>query len=71
MVGKRIRWTRQLLARLIQMIEIEMRVAESVNELARLQARDLRDHQREQRIGCNVERHAEENIGRALIELAA
>ena len=47
-----------------------MRVAERVDELARLQAADLRDHHREQRVGGDVERHAEKDVGAALVELA-
>ena len=67
---QRIGPARELLARLVEMIQIEMRIAESVDELARLQTGHLRHHHREQRIGRDVERHAEEDIGRALIELA-
>src|SRR5712692_7575423 len=52
------------------MIEIEMRVAQRVHELARPQAAYLRYHQGEQRIGGDVERHAEENVGAALVHLA-
>jgi hypothetical protein len=55
--GKRIGTARQLLARLIKMVQVQMRIAETVNELSRLQARDLRHHQGEKRIGCDVERH--------------
>ena len=47
-----------------------MRVAERVDEIASDAARRLRDHMREQRIACNVERDAEKNIGRALVKLA-
>ncbi len=46
-----------------------MRVAQAVHEIARLQARHLRDHHRQQRIGGDVERYAQENVRRALIEL--
>ena len=47
-----------------------MRVAEGVDELAGLQAGDLRHHHGQQRIGGDVERHAEEDVGGALVELA-
>lgn len=47
-----------------------MRVAEGVDEFARFKIRHLRDHHREQRIGRDVERHAEKDVRRALVELA-
>ena len=47
-----------------------MRVAEGVDELAGLQPRHLRHHHGQQRVGGDVERHAEEDVGGALIELA-
>ena len=61
---------RQLQPRLLEMIEIEVRIAERVDELARLVAGDLRDHQGQQRVGGDVERHAEKNVGGALVKLA-
>ena len=51
------------------MIEIKVRVAERVHELTGLKPGHLRHHQRQQRVGGDVERHAEEDVGRALIEL--
>ena len=39
--------------------------------MARFQARDLRDHVREHRVAGDVERHAEEEVRAALIQLAA
>ena len=47
-----------------------MGVAERVHELARPEAADLRHHRGEQRVGGDVERHAEEDVGAALVELA-
>ena len=47
-----------------------MRVAERVDEFAGLQAGHLRHHHRQQRIGGDVEGHAEEDVGGALVELA-
>src|SRR5204863_9236895 len=61
----------KLLVRLFQMVPVKMEIAESVNEFARLEIADLRDHHREQRIRRDVERHAQEEIGAALVELAA
>src|SRR5207247_3584775 len=62
---------RELQLCLFKMIGIEVQVTKSVNERARLQIANLRDHQRQQRIRRNVERHAEKQIGAALIKLAA
>ena len=42
-----------------------------MDEFARLEPRHLRHHQRQQRIGRDVERHAEEHVAPALVELAA
>jgi hypothetical protein len=41
------------------------------DELAGLEARLLRDHHREHRVARDVERHAEEEVGTALVQLAA
>jgi hypothetical protein len=48
-----------------------MQVAERVDEIARLQSADLRDHHGEQRVAGDVEGHAEKNIRAALVKLAA
>src|SRR3989442_11067802 len=64
------RRTVELLARLLEMIQIKMRVAEREDELAGLEAGDLRHHQREERVGGDVEGHAEEEIGAPLVHLA-
>src|SRR5260221_1354974 len=47
-----------------------MGIAERVDELARFQSAYLRHHQSQQCVRRNVEWHAEEKIGAALIELA-
>ena len=39
----------ELRARLVEVVEVEVRVAEGVHEVADLEAGDLRDHVREQR----------------------
>ena len=54
---------------MVHMVGIDMRVAHGVNEIARLIARHMRKHALQQRIRCDVERHAEEHIGGALVEL--
>src|SRR6201996_3279935 len=68
--GQRKGLARKLLARLVEMVEIEMRVAEGVHELAGREPRHLRHHHRQQRIARDVERDAQEDLGRALVELA-
>src|SRR5690606_40226459 len=67
-------WTRiaaELQPGLFEMIAVEMGIAQRMDEIADLEPGDLRDHMRQQSIGGDVERHAEERVGRALIELAA
>src|SRR5208337_5629444 len=68
--GKWSRLAPQLLIGLLDVVEVEMHVAERVDELARLKVRDLRHHHGEERIGGDVERNAQEHIRRALIKLA-
>src|SRR5258708_18765116 len=55
---------------LIDMVEIQMGVAKGVDEGPGDKAGDLRHHQGQQRVGGDVERHAKEYVGGALIELA-
>src|SRR4029079_8515447 len=69
-LGKRTRLAGQLLAGLVEMVEIEMRVAERVDEVPDLEAAHLRDHVRDHRVRGAVERRAEEEVARALVELA-
>lgn len=49
----------QLQPGLIDVIGVEMLIAERVHERAGIQSADLSDHQRQQRIARNVERHAQ------------
>src|SRR5947208_2212985 len=67
---QRTRRPRQLQPRLFKVVGVEMRVAERVHEIAGLQSRHLRHHHGQQRIGSDVEGHAEEDVGGTLIELA-
>src|SRR5665811_2131501 len=62
--------SRQLQPGLVEMVEVEVRVTEGVDEVARLELADLRDHPRQQRVGGDVERHTEEDVRRALVQLA-
>ena len=68
---QRTRIARELQLRLLDVVLVKMQIAEGVDEVAGLQAANLRDHQREQRVAGDVERHAEENIRAALVKLAA
>ena len=54
---------------LLEVIEIKMCVAEGVDEFSRLEAGALSHHHKQESIRRNVERHAEEAVGGALIEL--
>ena len=67
---QRERHARELLVDLFEVIRIEVTVAAGPDELAHFEVALLREHVREQRIGGDVERHAEENVGAALVELA-
>jgi hypothetical protein len=51
------------LPRLCEVVEIKVCVTDHVHELANLKLGDLRHHRREQRIGGDIERHAEEDGG--------
>ena len=59
----------QLQLRLLEMIRIEMAIAAGPDELADLEPALLREDVREQCVACDVERHAEEDVARALVEL--
>ena len=63
-------FARQLFPRLVEMILVKVQIAKGVDEIARRKIDNLRDHHREQRVGRDVERHAEEQIAAALVELA-
>lgn len=65
-------WTRrprQLFASLVEVIDVQVRVAERVDEVADLQITYLCDHVREEAVAGDVERHPEEHIGAPLIQL--
>ena len=68
--GQRARLAGQLQPGLVEVVEVEVGVAEGVHEVARLEVADLGHHHRQQRVGGDVERHAEEDVGGALVELA-
>src|SRR5690606_31373263 len=61
----------QLLAGLLEMVGVKMHVAEAVDEIPDAEPRHLRHHMGEQRVGGDVERHAQKGVGGTLVELAA
>src|ERR1700678_4108456 len=67
---QRVRRARELQIGLLQMIQIQMTVSARPYEIADLKVALLRDHVREQRITGDVERHPEQGIGAALVQLA-
>ena len=52
------------------MVHVDVRVTTSPDEFAHLQVALLRHHVREQRVAGDVERHAEEHVCAALVQLA-
>ena len=56
---------------LLYMVKIDVRIAERMNKLAALQSCSLCHHLEQQGIRCDVERHSEEDIGTALVQLQA
>ena len=62
-VGSGARLSGQLQPGLLEVVRVEVRVAERVHELAGLEADDLGDHLRQQRVGRDVEGHAQEHVG--------
>src|SRR6185312_1950767 len=65
-----LRHASELFARLLEMVGVKMRVAEREDEFTRLVAGNLRHHHGQQRIGADVEGHAEEDVAGTLVELA-
>ena len=62
--------TGELLADLIEMVQVDVGVACGVDEVAGLQAADLGYHHRQQCVRGYVERDSKEGVGAALVELA-
>ena len=57
-------------ANLLDVVVVDVAVAAGPDEVADLEPGLLRDHVRQQRVGGDVERDAEEQVGAALVELA-
>ena len=60
----------QLLAGLLEVVGVQVRIAQSMDKFTRLVVTYLREHKREQRVRRDIEGHAEERVGTALVELA-
>ncbi len=69
-LGEGARVAGELFFHLLEVVLIDVEVAEGVDELLGLKAGYLRDHAGEQGVGGDVERDAEEEVGAALVELA-
>ena len=54
---------------LFKVVQVKVEITKSMDELLWTQTADLRDHEGEQGIGCNIERNAQKEVGAALIEL--
>src|SRR5690606_10774452 len=60
---QRVRLARQLQIDLLDVVAVNMDVAERVDELAQFQIADLRNHHGQQRIRGDVERHTQKHVG--------
>src|ERR1700754_4512965 len=60
----------QLLVGLLEMVQVQVAATAGPDEVAGGQIALLREHVRQQGVGSDVERHAEEHFGAALVELA-
>lgn len=68
---ERTKFARQLQSHLIEMIVVDMRIAERMDKLSCFEPGNVRNHLQQQRVRSDVERHSEENIRAALVELQA
>ena len=63
--------TGELQLGLLDVVQVEVGVARGMDEVTGLVARHLCHHLQQQGVAGDVERHAEEGVGRALVELQA
>ena len=68
--GQGTRGAGELLAHLVEVVEIDVYVSESVHEVSGSVAALLGHHHGQQGVRGDVERHSEEDVGTALVELA-
>ena len=62
--------SRQLQLHLLVVVAVNVAVAAGPNEVAYLEIALLRHHVGEQRVACDIERHASKDVCAALVELA-
>ena len=67
---QRIGHAMQLFVGLLEMVRIEVGVAKCMHKFSCLEPGYLCDHLGQQRIGRDVKRHAQKDVGAALIQLA-
>ena len=67
--GQRTRGASELQVNLVYVVVVYMGIAKGVDELAGLQSGHLRHHHSQQGVGGDVERHAKEGVGAALVKL--
>src|SRR4051812_22466947 len=65
------RFASQLQPGLFEVVGVQVEIAKGMDEGSRLELANLGDHQGQERIRSDIERHTEEQIGAALIKLAA
>jgi hypothetical protein len=70
-LGQRAAFAGELEPRLLDVVCVEVQVAESVNKGSRFESADLRDHEGQEGIGGDIERNTQEQIRAALVKLAA
>ena len=67
---QRLRGARQLQLGLLEVVEVQVNVATGPDELTRPQVRVLSNYHRQQCVAGDVEGHAQEDVGRPLVQLA-
>ena len=65
------RFARQLQMYLVEVVQVDVCVAQCMDEVARLQSRHLSHHHQQQGIRRDVERYSQKRVGAALVELQA
>ncbi len=64
------RFIAELFENLVGVVVVDVRVAARPNKLTQLQIALVRDHHRQQRVAGDVERHTQEHVRTALVQLA-
>lgn len=69
-LGKRLGRALQLLAQRFDVVQVDVRIAQCVHKVARLQTGNVRNHVRQQRVAGDIERYAQAHVCAALVQLA-